>query len=120
MRAGAVTAHCTSNLPDPTAAYGRDDTVPYASADPSESTPAPAAEHRSQKWDVTVHVLIILLLVGTTVVGMAMLRGPRGVPQRAGSRREAVTVEIFRTYSRPRHLPILARTLGSQPSRWGP
>ncbi|MFB6982304.1 DUF3592 domain-containing protein [Streptomyces scopuliridis] len=69
----AVTAHCTSNLPDPAGAYGRDVTVHYTSADPAEFTLDRAAEHRSEERDVAVNVLVIVVLVATAVAGVAML-----------------------------------------------
>ncbi|MCX4784983.1 DUF3592 domain-containing protein [Streptomyces sp. NBC_01221] len=69
----AVTAHCTSNLPDPAGAYGRDVTVHYTSADPAEYTLDRAAEHRSEERDVAFNVLVIVVLVATAVVGVSML-----------------------------------------------
>lgn len=69
----AVTAHCTSNLPDPAGAYGRDVTVHYTSADPAEYTLDRAAEHRSEERYVTFNVLVIVVLVATAVVGVSML-----------------------------------------------
>ncbi|MFF3669414.1 DUF3592 domain-containing protein [Microtetraspora malaysiensis] len=69
----AVTAHCTSNLPDPAGSYGRDVTVHYTSADPAEFTLDRAAEHRSEERDVTFNVLVFVVLVATTVAGVAML-----------------------------------------------
>ncbi|MFE7355926.1 DUF3592 domain-containing protein [Streptomyces sp. NPDC057543] len=69
----AVTAHCTSNLPDPAGAYGRDVTVHYTSADPAEYTLDRAAEHRSEERDVASNVLVIVVLVATAVVGVSML-----------------------------------------------
>ncbi|MEV4251283.1 DUF3592 domain-containing protein [Streptosporangium canum] len=69
----AVTAHCTSNLPDPSGSYGRDVTVHYTSADPAEFTLDRAAEHRSEERDVTFNVLVFVVLVATAVAGVAML-----------------------------------------------
>ncbi|MFF2325708.1 MULTISPECIES: DUF3592 domain-containing protein [unclassified Streptomyces] len=69
----AVTAHCTSNLPDQAGAYRRDVTVHYTSADPAEFTLDRAAEHRSEERDVTLHVLAIVVLVATAVAGVALL-----------------------------------------------
>ncbi|MFF7455394.1 DUF3592 domain-containing protein [Kitasatospora sp. NPDC008115] len=70
----AVTAHCTSSLPDPAGAYGRDVTVHYPAADPAGFTLDPAAEHRSEKWDVRIHALAIVVLAVVTVVGVVFLR----------------------------------------------
>ncbi|MCX4473060.1 DUF3592 domain-containing protein [Micromonospora sp. NBC_01655] len=69
----AVTAYCTSNLPDPAGAYGRDVTVHYMSADPAEFTLDRTAEHRSEERDVTFNVLAIVVLVATAVAGVVML-----------------------------------------------
>ncbi|MFI6729946.1 DUF3592 domain-containing protein [Streptomyces sp. R-74717] len=69
----AVTAYCTSNLPDPAGAYGRDVTVHYTSADPADFTLDRAADHRSKERDVMFHVLAIVVLVATAVVGVTML-----------------------------------------------
>ncbi|WP_433413071.1 DUF3592 domain-containing protein [Microtetraspora malaysiensis] len=69
----AVTAHCTSNLPDPAGSYGRDVTVHYTSADPAEFTLDRAAEHRSEEREVTFNVLVFVVLMATTVAGVAML-----------------------------------------------
>ncbi|MEU8791422.1 DUF3592 domain-containing protein [Streptomyces sp. NPDC048643] len=69
----AVTAHCTSNLPEPAGAYGRDVTVHYTSADPAEFTLDRAAEHRSEQQDVTFHVLAVVVLIATAVAGVVML-----------------------------------------------
>ncbi|WP_331754438.1 DUF3592 domain-containing protein (plasmid) [Streptomyces sp. NBC_00012] len=69
----AVTAYCTSNLPDLAGAYGRDVTVHYTSADPADFTLDRAADHRSKERDVMFHVLAIVVLVATAVVGVAML-----------------------------------------------
>ncbi|MFF2952036.1 DUF3592 domain-containing protein [Kitasatospora sp. NPDC057965] len=74
-REGAVvTAHCTSNLPDPAGAYGRDVTVHYTAADPAEFTLDPAAERRSEKWDVRIHALVIAVLAAVAVAGVVFLR----------------------------------------------
>ncbi|WP_380279881.1 DUF3592 domain-containing protein [Kitasatospora purpeofusca] len=74
-RAGtAVTAHCTANLPNPAAAYGRDVTVHCTAADPAHFTVDRAAAQRSEKWDVTVHVLVIAVLAATAVAGVVLLR----------------------------------------------
>ncbi|MGA5703482.1 DUF3592 domain-containing protein [Peterkaempfera bronchialis] len=69
----AVTAYCTSNLPDPVGAYGRDVTVHYTSADPAEFTLDRAAEHRSEGRQVTIQVLAVVVLVATAVAGAVML-----------------------------------------------
>ncbi|KRV48073.1 hypothetical protein AQ490_26805 [Wenjunlia vitaminophila] len=69
----AVTAHCTSNLPDPAGAYGRDVTVHYAPADPADFTLDRAAEHRSQNQDVVFNVLVIVALAATTVAGVVLV-----------------------------------------------
>lgn len=69
----AVTAYCTSNLPDPAGAYGRDVTVHYTSADPAEFTLDRAAEHRSEQREVTFHVLAIVVLVAMAMAGAVML-----------------------------------------------
>ncbi|MFF1650631.1 DUF3592 domain-containing protein [Streptomyces sp. NPDC058240] len=69
----AVTAHCTSNLPDLAGAYGRAVTVHYTPADPAEFTLDRAAEHRSEERDVTFHVLAIAVLVATAVAGAVFL-----------------------------------------------
>ncbi|WP_405952333.1 DUF3592 domain-containing protein [Streptomyces prunicolor] len=69
----AVTAHCTSNLPDPAGAYGRDVTVHYTPADPADFTLDRTAEHRSRERDVTFHVLMCVVLVATAVTGAALL-----------------------------------------------
>ncbi|MEV7421200.1 DUF3592 domain-containing protein [Streptomyces sp. NPDC091212] len=72
----AVTAYCTSNLPDPAGAYGRDVAVHRTSADPAGFTLDRAAEHRSEERQVTFHVLAVVVLVATTVAGAVMVRGP--------------------------------------------
>jgi hypothetical protein len=69
----AVTAYCTSNLPDPAGAYGRDVTVHYTPADPAEFTLDRAAEHRSEERDVTFNVLVIVVLAATAVAGVVFL-----------------------------------------------
>ncbi len=68
----AVTAHCTSNLPNPAGAYGRDVTVHYTSADPAEFTLDRTADRRSEGRDVTLHVLAVVVLVATAVVGVVI------------------------------------------------
>lgn len=69
----AVTAHCTSNLPDPAGAYGRDVTVHHTPADPADFTLDRAAEHRSQTLDVTLHCLTLVVLMATTAAGVLLL-----------------------------------------------
>ncbi|GGV31028.1 DUF3592 domain-containing protein [Streptomyces spectabilis] len=69
----AVTAHCTSHLPDPANAYGREVTVHYTAADPAEFTLDRAAEHRSEGQDVTFNVVVTVVLAATAVAGAAML-----------------------------------------------
>ncbi|MFI6698684.1 DUF3592 domain-containing protein [Streptomyces sp. NPDC050509] len=69
----AVTAHCTSHLPDPAGAYGRDVTVHHTPADPAEFTLDRAAENRSEKQEVALHVMMIVVLAATVVVGVALL-----------------------------------------------
>jgi hypothetical protein len=69
----AVTAHCTSQLPDPAGAYGRDVTVHYTPADPADFTLDRAAEHRSEGQDLTFNVLVIVVLAATAVAGVAFL-----------------------------------------------
>ncbi|MFE9700600.1 DUF3592 domain-containing protein [Streptomyces sp. NPDC006270] len=68
-----VTAHCTSNLPDPAGAYGRDVTVHYAPCDLADFTLDRAAERRGEKLDVVLNALTVVVLLATTLVGMAML-----------------------------------------------
>ncbi|MGA5473791.1 DUF3592 domain-containing protein, partial [Streptomyces arboris] len=68
-----VTAHCTSNLPDPAGSYGRDVTVHYAPGDLADFTLDRAAERRGEKLDVVINALAVGVLLATTVVGMAML-----------------------------------------------
>ncbi|MFF8917290.1 DUF3592 domain-containing protein [Streptomyces sp. NPDC015032] len=68
-----VTAHCTSNLPDPAGAYGRDVTVHYTPADPAEFTLDRAVEHRSTEREVTFDVLVIVVLAATAVAGVVFL-----------------------------------------------
>ncbi|GAB3078873.1 DUF3592 domain-containing protein [Micromonospora schwarzwaldensis] len=68
-----VTAYCTSGLADPAAAYGRDVTVHYTPADPADFTLDRAAQHRWQKWDLTVHVLAVVVLAATGVAGVVLL-----------------------------------------------
>ncbi|MER6361109.1 DUF3592 domain-containing protein [Kitasatospora sp. NPDC001527] len=70
----AVTAHCTSHLPDPAGAYGRDVTVHCTAADPADFTLDRAAEQRSEKWAVTVHVLAVAVLAAVAVAGVVFLR----------------------------------------------
>ncbi|MGW2509943.1 DUF3592 domain-containing protein [Streptomyces scopuliridis] len=69
----AVTAYCTSGLPDPVGSYGRDVTIHYASADPAVFTPDLAAEHRSRTSDIAFSVLALLIGVAAVVVGAVML-----------------------------------------------
>ncbi|MFF9346265.1 DUF3592 domain-containing protein [Streptomyces sp. NPDC014734] len=69
----AVTAYCTSNLPDPAGAYGRDITVHYTSDDPARFTLDRAAERRSEEREVTFHVLALVVLVATAVAGAVLL-----------------------------------------------
>ncbi|MFI9832436.1 DUF3592 domain-containing protein [Streptomyces sp. NPDC051913] len=71
----AVTAHCTSHLPDPAGAYGREVTVHYTRADPADFTVDRAAERRSQNQDVTFNVLTIAVMAATGVVGVLFLVG---------------------------------------------
>ncbi|MFW3470276.1 DUF3592 domain-containing protein [Streptomyces microflavus] len=69
----AVTAHCTSNLPDPAGSYGRDVTVHYALGDLADFTLDRAAERRGEKLEVVVNALAVVVLLGAAVAGMAML-----------------------------------------------
>lgn len=69
----AVTAYCTSGLPDPAGSYDRDVTVHYTPDDPAVFTPDIAAERRSQKLDVTFNVLALLVTAAAAVVGAVML-----------------------------------------------
>ncbi|MFJ4773475.1 DUF3592 domain-containing protein [Streptomyces uncialis] len=69
----AVTAHCTSHLPDPAAAYGREVTVHYPSADPAGFTLDRAAEQRSAGWDVRSHVVAVVVLAATAAAGVVLL-----------------------------------------------
>ncbi|MFI9644039.1 DUF3592 domain-containing protein [Micromonospora sp. NPDC051925] len=69
----AVTAYCTSNLPDPADAYGRDVTVHYTSADPAEFTLDRAAERRMRGRDLTINVLVVVVLAATAVAGAVLL-----------------------------------------------
>jgi len=69
----AVTAHCTSRLPDPAGAYGREVTVHYSQADPAVFTLDRTAEHRSQNQDVTFNVLSIAVLAAMCVTGVLLL-----------------------------------------------
>ncbi|WP_329012350.1 DUF3592 domain-containing protein [Streptomyces sp. NBC_00690] len=69
----AVTAHCTSNIPNPARAYGRDVTVHYPPADPAGFTLDHAAEHHSEERGLTLHILLTMALAATAVVGIAML-----------------------------------------------
>ncbi|MFF2353824.1 DUF3592 domain-containing protein [Kitasatospora sp. NPDC058115] len=69
-----VTAHCTSHLPDPAGAYGREVTVHYTAADPAEFTLDRAAERRSEQWDVRIHALVIAVLAAVAVAGVVFLR----------------------------------------------
>ncbi|MFD5552944.1 DUF3592 domain-containing protein [Streptomyces sp. NPDC127068] len=73
-RAGtAVTAHCTSHLPDPARAYGREVTVHYPPADPAGFTLDRAAEQRSAGWDVRWHVAAVVVLAATAAAGAVLL-----------------------------------------------
>ncbi|WP_443055502.1 hypothetical protein [Streptomyces sp. NBC_00690] len=69
----AVTAHCTSNIPNPARAYGRDVTVHYPPADPAGFTLDHAAEHHSDERGLTLHILLTIALTATAIVGIAML-----------------------------------------------
>lgn len=69
----AVTAHCTSNLPNPAGAYGRDITVHHSPADPADFTLDPRAEHRSEGQDATFNVLVIVVLAATAMAGVVFL-----------------------------------------------
>ncbi|MGW1411231.1 DUF3592 domain-containing protein [Streptomyces sp. NPDC002403] len=69
----AVTAYCTSNLPDPAGAYGRDVMVHYTRADPAEFTLDRTAEQRSEEREVTFSALVFVVLVATAVVGVVFL-----------------------------------------------
>ncbi|MFE3826675.1 DUF3592 domain-containing protein [Streptomyces sp. NPDC059092] len=69
----AVTAHCTSHLPDPAGAYGRDVTVHHTPADPADFTLDRVAEHRSGRHDVAFHIMATVVLAVTAGVGAALL-----------------------------------------------
>ncbi|MFI8929061.1 DUF3592 domain-containing protein [Streptomyces sp. NPDC053474] len=69
----AVTAHCTSHLPDPAGAYGRDVTLHHTPADPAEFTLDRAADHRSYGQDVVIHVVAVVVLAATAVAGAVLL-----------------------------------------------
>ncbi|MFJ8625140.1 DUF3592 domain-containing protein [Kitasatospora sp. NPDC093550] len=69
----AVTAHCTSGLPDPARSYGREVTIHYLPADPSVFTADRGAEHGSLAWDVPVNVLVLIITAAAAAVGVALL-----------------------------------------------
>ncbi|MFJ3880244.1 DUF3592 domain-containing protein [Streptomyces sp. NPDC090077] len=69
----AVTAYCGSGLPDPAGSRGRDVTIHYAPDDPADFTLDPAAERRSCKQDIAHHLLGLLVVLATTVVGAVAL-----------------------------------------------
>ncbi|MFJ3438981.1 DUF3592 domain-containing protein [Streptomyces cyaneofuscatus] len=69
----AVTAHCTSHLPDPAGSYGHDVTVHYAPGDLADFTLDRAAERRGQKLDVVINALAVVVFLATAAMGMALL-----------------------------------------------
>lgn len=69
----AVTAYCTSGLPDPTGSYGRDITIHYTPDDPAVFTPDLAAEHHSRKLDIAFSLLALVIGVAAVAVGAVML-----------------------------------------------
>lgn len=69
----AVTAYCTSGLPDPAGSYGREITVHYTPDDPAVFTPDIAAEHRSRTLDIAFGVLALLIGAAAVVVGAVAL-----------------------------------------------
>lgn len=69
----AVTAHCTSGLPDPAGAYGREVTVHYTPDDPAVFTLNRAAEQRSLRTDIAVNVVGLLAVAAAAVVGALLL-----------------------------------------------
>ncbi len=73
-RAGqAVTAYCTTHLPDPGTSRGREVTVHHTPADPADFTLDPDADRRARTSDVTVLVVAVLLLAGTATAGVLLL-----------------------------------------------
>ncbi|GGN21090.1 DUF3592 domain-containing protein [Streptomyces fuscichromogenes] len=69
----AVLAHCTTGVPDPADARGRDVTVHYAPGDPTTFTLNRAAEQRSLRSDVAVNVVALLVVAGAALVGAVLL-----------------------------------------------
>ncbi|MGJ5894272.1 DUF3592 domain-containing protein [Streptomyces niveiscabiei] len=69
----AVTAHCRSGIPDPTASYGRDVTVHHDPADPARFVFDPAAELRSENREVPLVALVVAVLAGAAAVGAVLL-----------------------------------------------
>lgn len=69
----AVTAYCSSGLPDPAGSYGRDVTIHYSPADPAVFTADLAAEHRSRTSDLAWGVVALLIGVAALVVGAVMV-----------------------------------------------
>ncbi|MFD8749436.1 DUF3592 domain-containing protein [Kitasatospora sp. NPDC059577] len=69
----AVTAHCTAGLPNPAGSHRRELTVHYSPADPADFTPDLEARRRSQRTDVTVNVLGLVVIAAAAVVGAVLL-----------------------------------------------
>lgn len=69
----AVTAYCSSGVPDPASAYGRDVTVHYTPADPAGFSLDRAAEHLSLRTEITVNVVALLVVTATAIVGTVLL-----------------------------------------------
>ncbi|MEU4117119.1 DUF3592 domain-containing protein [Kitasatospora sp. NPDC028055] len=69
----AVTAYCPTDLPGQAGAYGRELTVHHDPSDPAVFTLDASAGRRSVERGVRYHVLMIVVLVATTVVGAVLL-----------------------------------------------
>lgn len=73
-RAGQnVTAHCTSGIPNPADAYGRDLTIHHDPADPADFTPDRDAAQRSLRGDTAVNVAALAVTAGAAIAGVVLL-----------------------------------------------
>ncbi|AXG81961.1 DUF3592 domain-containing protein [Streptomyces paludis] len=69
----AVTAYCTTHLPDPAHAHGRDLTVHYTPTDPADFTLNPTADQHAAQREMIFDLTVSATLVTALITGVTLL-----------------------------------------------